>query len=334
MWAARIIAVWVCWQAGHAITLAQAPGNSPVSTAPRSAAPPPAVPPLPESPIRYFRRLLALSPEDLDNTLAGKPEAQRNVLKAKLREYTALPEDEREGRLRATELRWYLRPMMELAPANRAHWRAAVPEDLSALIRNRLAQWDGLTPEMRKVVLENDWIAQYFLRYESSTVTQREALLNQTSPALRARVEKEMARWQTLSPQQRQQMCSRFQQFFELPPEEKEQTLSNLSEAERNLMKKTLQAFGAMPPAQRRLCINSFSRFAGMTPEEQLQFLQNAERWKEMTPGERQKWRALVTQLPPLPPGRGQPPLPPPLPKQRSSAAIPAGQINLTNASP
>ena len=212
------IVLWICWEAGHALALAQAPAIPDASSAPRNSALPPAVPLVPESPIRYFRQLLALSPAALEDTLAGKPEAQRNALKAKLQEYALLPEDERENRLRVTELRWYLRPMMELAPTNRVPWLAAVPRDLRVLVTERLAQWDGLTTETRKEVLENDWIARYFYRYDSSTAAQREALLKQSSPERRARVEKEMARWQTLSSAQRQQMCSRFQQILRVAP--------------------------------------------------------------------------------------------------------------------
>lgn len=334
MWAARLIIVWLCWETTRTTVLAQTPAVPLTPSTAVRVEPSAAVPPLPESPIRYFRQLLALSPDALEKTLAGRTEAQRTVLKVKLREYAEMSDEDRETRLRATELRWYLRPMMELPPPSRVQWQAAVPPDLAGLVSERLSQWDALTPEMRKDVLENDWIAQYFLRYESSTASQREALLQQSPPERRARVEKEMARWQSLSAEERQRMCSRFQQFFELPVREKQRTLSRLSDTERQQMEKTLEAFAQLPPVQRRLCIDSFTRFAGMTPTERVQFLKNAERWKEMTSGERQKWRALVAQLPPLPPGLGQPPMPPALRNPASAGALPPGLVNLTNATP
>src|SRR2546430_1162442 len=69
-------------------------------------------PPLPPPPIAYFRQLLGLRQVDLDKTLAGIAEPIRTNLQAKLREYAALTADERETRLQATELQWYLGPLM------------------------------------------------------------------------------------------------------------------------------------------------------------------------------------------------------------------------------
>jgi len=329
---ASLIVVMLSWEAG---TLsAQVPNAPPVPGSTARAVPAAPTPPLPESPIRYFRQLLELSPEGLEKILADKSEKQKSALLAKLQEYSRLSAGDREDRLRATELRWYLRAMMELPPASREPWQAAVPPELAALVSERLRQWDALTPEMRKDVLENDWIAQYFLRQESMSASQRAALLRQSSPELRARVETETSRWQALSAEERRRMCSRFQEFFELPAREQRRTLDKLTEVERTQMEKTLEAFAQLPVAQRRQCIESFNRFAGMDQAERVQFLRNAERWRELSPAERQKWRALVAQLPPLPPGLGLPPMPPSARKPSSASLPPAGLVNLTNTSP
>jgi predicted Fe-S protein YdhL (DUF1289 family) len=332
MLSARLINWLVCLELGVAVSLAQVARGAETTDPGTTGATQPPVPSPPQSPIQYFRHLLSLSPDGLAAALAEKPEAQRTAINAKLQEYASLPEEEREARLGATELRWYLRPMMGMAPANRTQWLAAVPAQLEAVVRERLAQWDGLTPAMRKDVLENDWIAEYFLRYESRNATQREALLSQTSPELRARIEKEMARWQSLSAEDRQHVFGRFQRFFELPDREKERTLNRLSEAERSQLEKTLQAFERLSPDRRQLCVNSFNRFAGMNSVERLQFLRNAERWKEMTLSERNQWRMLVSQLPPLPPGATQPPLPPGAAGGRFAPPPLPNRIQLTNA--
>ena len=55
-------------------------------------------------------------------------------------------------------------------------------------------------------------------------------------------------------------------------------------------------------------------KLAGMSQAERAGFFRNTERWNGMTNAERKKWRTLVTQMPPLPPGFGNelsPPLPP-----------------------
>ena len=126
--------VWlICWNVGSAAAFAQtaaAPAPETVSALP--------TPPVPKPPIVYFRELLALRPEELEQSLAGKSEAQRNFLKAKLQEYTSLNPEEREARLRATELRWYLRPLMEMHPTNRVSSLAAIPGDYRTLVEKRL----------------------------------------------------------------------------------------------------------------------------------------------------------------------------------------------------
>jgi len=81
--------------------------------------PPPPLPPLAPSPVTFFRELLAMSPAERNNSLTNRtPEARARIM-AKVREYQKLAPDERELRLRATELRWYLTPLFRTAPADR-----------------------------------------------------------------------------------------------------------------------------------------------------------------------------------------------------------------------
>src|SRR5258708_30721944 len=93
----------------------------------------PPTPPLPPSPLDYFRRILAMSATERDTLLAEKSPAVRKVLEDKLREYDALSADERQSRLRALELRWYLKPLMQMPASNRV-------SRLNA-IRKRTARW-------------------------------------------------------------------------------------------------------------------------------------------------------------------------------------------------
>ncbi|MCX6895643.1 MAG: hypothetical protein NTZ16_09140, partial [Verrucomicrobia bacterium] len=89
---------------------------------------PPVPPPMPgaQSPVDIFRKLLAQSPAEQKQFLADRsPETQRRIL-AKLREYESLKPDQRELRLRATELRWYLLPLLNAPATNRAMQLAAV----------------------------------------------------------------------------------------------------------------------------------------------------------------------------------------------------------------
>jgi uncharacterized protein DUF3106 len=327
--------VWlICWSVGSGVFLAQAAdkGGEPAVTTIAAARMP--APPLPKPQVDYFRELLALSSTELDRALASIAEPARNRLQAKLREYAAITPDEREARLRATELRWYLVPLMRTPPTNRVAQLALVPDEYRTMVEERLKLWDLLKPEIQKQIQESEWTIRYIVQLQSAAASQNPGLTNDLTLLQREKLEQQLASWLALPPDRRQRMFDRFQQFFELSPREKEKILSALPDAERGDMDKTLQAFEKLPSEQRSLCISSFRKFANMTPEERARFLKNAERWKEMPPDDRQTWRTLVTKLPPLPPGFGKPPLPPGFKEQKPGPAtppLPRAPINLTN---
>jgi hypothetical protein len=274
------------------------------------------LPPLPKCPVDFFRDLLAMTVTERKQALTNRaPESQRLIL-AKVQEYQALPADEREARLRATELRWYVLPLMSMPATNRPSRLDQIPRDLRPLVQARLAQWDVFPPPLQKQLLEDERNLQLYLQLEASTPTQQETILKRFPAAQRQEIEAGFQKWRALSEPERQRALVRVNQFFDLTPREKSKVLATLSDAERGQMERTLRNFERLPRAQRAQCINSFGRFASLSGEERLQFLMNAERWQAMTPGERETWRKLVSQAPLLPPirsrtGASAPPLPP-----------------------
>src|SRR6476660_9578235 len=60
-----------------------------------------------ESPVAKLRQLLVMSPDEQQAFLANKSEEERQEILATVDRYKALRADERELRLKATELRWY-----------------------------------------------------------------------------------------------------------------------------------------------------------------------------------------------------------------------------------
>ena len=269
---------------------------------------PPLNPPLPPgySPVDLFRRLLAMSPEERDRYLANRPPDIRKRINDKVQEYLALDPDERELRLRATELHWFLLPLLREAPPRRDVQLALVPENLRALVKSRLLQWEILPQPLQQEFLDNERALSYF------------ADVNATNPSpggeFGAPSRNEWARWKGLSDNERRVVTAQFNAFFQLTPEEKQQTLKTLSDAERAQMEKTLESFSALTPDQRIECIRAFTEFAAMSAPERSEFLKNAQRWSQLTPKERQAWRDLVADVPkwpPLPPGMLiMPPLP------------------------
>jgi hypothetical protein len=259
---------------------------------------PPTLPPR-QPPVTFFRQLLAMSVTERNQSLTNRtPETRARIL-AKVHEYQVLGADERELRLRATELRWWLTPLLRTSSPERDAQLAKVPADLQELVKSRLAQWNLLPPPLQAELLANDKTLHYFARVEPTNAV--------------------------VATEEQQKISEQFNQFFELTAEEKAQTLNTLSEAERNQMENTLQSFEKLPPQQRKQCVKNYTKFAGMTATERTEFLKSAEKWSSMTPKERQTWRDLVThipQWPPMPPTIVPPNLLPPLPKAvRASVA-------------
>ena len=241
--------------------------------------------------------------------LTNRPPEIRKRILVKVNEYEALDPDTRELRLRATELRWYLMPLLRNPPADRAARLAQVPEDIRELVEDRLNQWTILPPPLQQEFLENERTLRYFASVDVSG--------SPPENAGRGPGNAEQARWNALSETQRGQITAGFNQFFELTPREKQKVLGTLSDAERQQMEKTLQSFDKLPPEQRQECVRAFAKFAGMTASERAEFLKNARHWSQMPPAERQAWRDLVVNVPewpPMPQDFIAPPPPPPMP--------------------
>jgi hypothetical protein len=260
-------------------------------------------PPAPvKSPVALFRELLAMSPAQRSEAIAIRPpDIQKRILE-KLNEYELLPPELRDLRLRETELRWYLRPLMDEPRTNRAALVAQVPEELRGLVEDRLQMWDLLPPPFQQQMKNDDLIGSYFAQIRSATPQEREAILATIPADRQAELKNGLDHWNEMSDSERRNALTAFNKWFELTPEQKEKTLDTVSDDERREMKETLSSYAKLTLAQRAQCIRSFEKFAGMSIAERQQFLKNAERWREMTPEERQKWRQLVSFAPLLPP--------------------------------
>ncbi len=275
----------------------------------RSESRPPLPPPIP-SPVAVFRELLALSPLERQSSLSNRPVEARQRILIKLQEYQRMTPEDRELRLRATELRWYLTPLLSLPATNRTVRLALMPADLRPLVEARLMQWSILPDPLKQQVLEEDRHLQLYLQLASSTVEQQQAILSRLPGTQRSTVEAGFARWQAMNAPQREEAMTRVNRFFDLKPAEKKQVLARLSEAERHQMELSLQAFEKLPRDKRLRCLAAFPKFASLNPEERAEFLVNAGRWQAMPPSERELFRRLVQQAPVLPP-LPRPPAPP-----------------------
>ncbi|HTV40420.1 MAG TPA: DUF3106 domain-containing protein [Candidatus Sulfotelmatobacter sp.] len=265
---------------------------------------PPPTPPVMFSPVDYFRKLLAMSPQQLQIALAKKSPKVRERILAKVNEYAAMDAGERELRLQATELRWYLEPLLQASPDRRAAQLALVPADIRDLVQSRLTEWVILPPQLQQEFLDNEHIAGYFAGLSTTN----------SSSDVPAPSGAEQSRWNACSQSERQAMIAQFISFFNLSTAEKQKALGELTGIEARQMERTMQTFDKMPMRQRIQCVRAFGKFSNMSSEERAEFLKNAQLWSKMTPSERQAWRDLVAhvpQWPPIPTAAIMPPIPP-----------------------
>ncbi len=296
---------------------------------PLPTAPPPL--PTPKSPVDFFRELLVMTGPERRRALTNRPPEVRTRVLAKLQEYELMPEDLRELRLRATELRWYLVPLMKMATTERTSLASIVPSHLRQLVADRLERWDLLPPGARSELLENELALDYFTQAGAPDVNARLELPKTLSPTRREELAASLQRWEAMPADERRRLFERVKGFFDLTPKEQEKAKATLSATDRERMEETLGAFAKLSHEQRSQCIRSFDRFAGLSAAERQQFLQNAARWSAMSYAERETWRNLVRRLPempPFPPDYNNPP-PPPLPR----TAAPRSRAIVTNGS-
>jgi hypothetical protein len=257
------------------------------------------IPPLPGSKTsaEYFRELLELSPRERAQALADRSEHQRKYLEDRLREYEALPKEQRDARLKQLELTWHLDGLMKLARTN----RATVPAYLRPIVDESLRQWDCLPPKVQQEALDYETTANYFLRVRPTVSPIPGATSTLATPPVPGAEEKPG------------KLAAHLNQFLELSNREQRKTLDTLPVQEREAMEQTLRTFASLPGEQRKICISSFEKFSRMDKEQRDQFLRNAARWKAMSPRERETWRTLMQIVPsspaappslvPLPPG-------------------------------
>jgi len=270
-----------------------------------------------ESPFAAFKKIVSLPEAKREAAVGGlkiSSERYRKIVNAKVREYAAMPEAERNRKLDALDFRWHLMPLMKTPQGDRAKRLASVPERFRVDIERRLTGWDQLDEGARADLLKNE----SFFRYLSSFGRGRESRVALTNhmekmpTRLREGLEGRLKGWREKPKPERRRITRQFHRFFDMPVAEQERALRHLPNRER--MEASLAQFKTLSRAQRELVIKSFDRLASKSQSERAAFFRNTERWNGMSEGERKKWRTLVTQMPPLPPGFGEevrPPLPP-----------------------
>jgi len=217
-----------CWLGR---TLAQETNASraplPIPVAPTS-------PVTPRCPVDFFRELLAMNFAERNQALGGRPAESRKQILAKVREYEGMKPNEREQRLRATELRWYLLRLMRNSATNRMAQLDRVPADLRPLVDSRLKEWDALKPEV-----QTD-----FLKLEAAL--RAYTFLQATNGAAHARTNMP-TELQGVSEPKLNDLLTRYDFFMGFSESEKKKTLEMISSPERAQIERTCRSSKISP---------------------------------------------------------------------------------------
>jgi hypothetical protein len=277
------------------------------------------------SPIQTFREVLVMTPAEREEFFHIRPPGLREPLEAKINEYLEMSAEERELRLQATELRFYLLQLLPQPRTNQIALLSQIAEPMRTLVGARLDTAQLFPDPMRSELFANEQALRVFTQFEGLTELQRRQQLEQMPAEQRRAVEADIDRWRNLPATTRERLTAQLNQFFDLNTEERQRSLAHLSEPERTAMEKTLAAFRELPPAKREQCLRSFARFTSMSLADRQLFLKKAEAWQKMSPAERQQWRELVQQMPATPPYPDGF-VPPPLPGEETTLATNHGK--------
>jgi len=235
---------------------------------------PPLVPRLTPSPVEQFRTLLATNAAGREVWLANRSAPSRAAIEAKLREYNAMSVEERDQKLRASQLSWYLPALMRMPATNRATVLALIPEEDRKLIEMKLSLFTILPPSIQNQVLTN----QNLIRMIELEQKNGARLTTESSEGKRL-AEQVYPIWTNL---------------LALPPANRAQPLSRLTAADRTNMEMSLSKFSKLSADERQQALAGFKKFAELSSAERETFLKSAKRWQSMSETERELWRKVA----------------------------------------
>ena len=229
--------------------------------------------------------------------LSTKQPAQTEVLRRKLEEYSAMPRQERELRLRQLELCRWLLPLMRLEAQARAEPLSDIPTRDRSVVEERLREWDALAAPQKESVLKDKTVLSYFFRPEPAFIQRQMDLMTIMPPKLKAKLEEELALWRGRSVAEREIMRIRLNQLLKLKQEEREKVITEIVPVDNQSLRSTLSLFLQLTPEQRERCVEGFGKLANLPPAEREQFIFDASRWRAMSAEQRDLWRLMILRV-------------------------------------
>lgn len=257
------------------------------------------------SPISKFRTILNWSPEERSQFVKKQPANVQRILERKIMEYEALSESQREFRLIATELHFYLDPLLV---GNRNIDPSAVqevPPHLRKYIDQSVGFWNRIKPAHRDLLLAKKEAVSYLISI-SSRLYDLEKLMPKPAPE-----------WDNLY------------NFLQLPHNKQLSFMKAYQIKPSIEMEKLLVAFQGLEDEEKRNCAHAFVCYLSFPNNLKTQFVDGLAEWSQKKPSERSIWREIASKYPrirpvPVPPGSNinqQAQIYPPFPVEKQSSS-------------
>jgi hypothetical protein len=227
------------------------------------------------SPIEHFRIVLNLSSEDLEKyILRQKPHVQP-ILRKKIEEYASLSRAEKDFRLRATELHYYLDSLLEHNSTVSLDSLPPLPESLKEEIMRAVHFWNNLSNAQRDLLFTKKATISYLVSLSRENVP--------PLPVNRPAISPEWAN---------------MYHFLQLPYEKQKEFLGSDKLNQAPKMGKVLEAFSKLSVDEKERCANALVCFLSFPRDLQDRVADGLTYWNSLDPSERTVWREIAGRSP------------------------------------
>ena len=268
------------------------------------------------SPVEKFRLLLEASSSELNSELDTYPEETRSRIRLKITEYRKLSVEKRRQKLVATELRWYLPPLLNVDQETRDLHLKKLEPILANVIYQRLLTWDTLPEDLKSSSSKSSLIIGHLSKAPSlnpplpnpsasGTLASAAQPSSQNTPSLPG-APGNSGSVKASNPVSEERL-QRLQAYFGMSQEAKNATLKDASLMSDSIFMSRLNWLETMPEQLWERVLSHLIRFQELSAEEKKAFGQSIKTWNRLPQAEKQAMRNLVKRTPPFPEKSVQP---------------------------
>lgn len=237
-----------------------------------------------QSPVSHFRTILLKEKSERESFVIRQTPPVQSVLRRKIKEYEAMPATEREFRLTATELHYYLDPIFVDNRPVSTQSISGIPPHLKVYANRAVGFWNQLETAHRDLLLSKKEAVSYLvgISYRSKTL---ESLTPKPSKEWNG-----LYHFLLLSEENQEKFCR--YHGLQISPE----------------MNELLGYLNKLDMEKRKRCAHAFVCYLSFPSDLKNRFQSGVNDWAAKKPYERSIWREIAGKYPkinpvPFPPG-------------------------------